>query len=243
MPALGQTTHHGEYMHNEVINNVVEALDRVDESYYFIEDMAYDRGLLIDSGKIRKLERRFMHEFSIRYSEIMAENKESYIGLKYDFEVPKKFMWYENPDYRIRETWERLNDKIGREINMLDYWEKEPDFLVHANQKDLSPENQKLIIEAKTNPNTSKNEMLKDIFHTCIYANKYAFQNNVLLLVNIDENKWRDCLSDYIDSNYYHGSYKNFKKIYVIFKEGFNEKSRVFRFSEIIDKYLTKKSR
>jgi hypothetical protein len=126
---------------------------------------------------------------------------------------------------------------------MHDYWEKEPDFLVHANQLDRSPANQKLIIEAKTNPSTSKNEILKDIFHTCIYANKYDFQNNVLLLVHIDEKKWIGCLSEYVKRKYYHGTDENLKKIYVIFKDGFNEKSRVYNFSEAIEKCLTKKSR
>ncbi|GDY25569.1 hypothetical protein AHAT_14590 [Agarivorans sp. Toyoura001] len=230
-------------MNNKILASVLEALNNIDDRFYGVDDIAYCSGNLIDREAIRNLERRFMIEFSIKYASIMDRERGFYKEVKYDFEVPKKFMWYENPDYRIRETWERLNNSIGSEINMHDYWSQEPDFLVHANQNDKSPENQKLIIEAKTNPNTSRNEMLKDIFHTCIYANKYNFQNNVLLLVNISEKRWRKCLEDYISENYYHGAYRNFKKIFVIFKETYHCEPKFFCFEEIIGKCLTRKSR
>lgn len=223
-------------MSNKIINNVIEALNQVDERFYGINDVAFRNGSLIDSGEIRKLERRFMAEFSIRYSSVIGENKELYKSVDYDFEVPKKFMWYENPDLKIRDTWEKLNNRFQGEIDMHSYWTQEPDFLVHAGQKDKNPENQKLVIEAKVNPNTTKKEALKDIFHTCIYANKYNFQNNVLLLVNINEEKWHTWLSEYIRSNYYYGSNKNLCKIFVIFKENFNAKAKVFCFDEKINK-------
>ncbi|MFV8439655.1 hypothetical protein [Vibrio owensii] len=221
-------------MENIVLDHVIEALNKVDERFYSIEDIAFGGGELIDLDSVRKLERRFMGEFAHRYASIIDDNKSVYKSSKYDFEVPKKFMWYENPDIRIRQTWEKLNDRFLGEVDMLDYWTQEPDFLVHANQKNKQPEYQKLVIEAKVNPNTSKNEALKDIFHTCIYANKYNFQNNVLLLVNISKDKWLSWLGDYVNNDYYHGSYRVLNKIFVIFKESYSSDAEVLCLNDLI---------
>jgi hypothetical protein len=222
---------------NTIIGHVVFALNNIDERFYEIPDVSFSNDRLIKADKNRKLERRFMSEFTIQYRKIIEDNDFVYESTNDDFEVPKKFMWYENPDLKIRETWEKLHDKSLGEVDMHAYFEKQPDFLVHKGQDDKKPKNQKLIIEAKTNPNTSKNEIeiFKDIFHIFIYSNKYNFQNSVLLLINIDFEKWKKKLNEYIELDYYSGKKTKYKKIYVVVKESFEDKTIVKSIDELLN--------
>ncbi|OAN16489.1 hypothetical protein A3K86_10725 [Photobacterium jeanii] len=220
----------------KLINDVLNALECVDRDYYSIPDISFDNGKLIDNEKTRNLERRFMQAFSTEFS-ILNRSSSSYKDFKFDFEVPKKFMWYDNPDLNIRRTWEELNNRIGKEIDMHDYWEKIPDFLVHSCHDDKSSENQKIIIEAKVNPSSSRNEALKDIFHIFIYTNKYNFQCGVIMLIHTEKDKWVKWLLEYMTNNYYHGNRDNFRKIYVIFKKGYGEDTETFTLDEIIKEY------
>ncbi|AMR65057.1 hypothetical protein [Aquipseudomonas alcaligenes] len=218
-----------------VIEHVVAALNNIDADFYQIEDVAFNENGLIDLGKVRNLERRFMHAFSIEYAKLMNRDNPLYEWAKYDFEVPKKFMWYDNPDLLIRKTWEHINKKYGDSVNMLKYFEAQPDFLVHADQNDMTFSNQTLIIEAKTNPSTSKGETFKDIFHTFIYANKYNFQHNVLMLVNLDLQRWHVWLKEYCRNNLYLGKRNRYENIYVIHKAHFGAPVEVKTISELLN--------
>ncbi|CAK6687333.1 hypothetical protein [Synechococcus sp. CBW1107] len=200
---------------NEVISHVVQALDAVDERFYGLDDIAFTNDTLIDTDTIRKLERRFMIEFSLQYAAIMDKSDIDYDGVEYDFEVPKKFMWCENPDLEIRQTFECLNNR--RDVDMLVYFETQPDFLVHASQQNMN--DQRLIIEAKVNPRAPKGQVYKDIFHTLIYANKYSYRNSVLLLANTELSRWLQWLSDYRDGGLYLGCSERLRDIYVISKQ------------------------
>ena len=199
---------------NEVISHVVQALDAVGERFYGLDDIAFNNEALIDHNRIRNLERRFMIEFSLQYAAIMKKHEIDYDSVVYDFEVPKQFMWHENPDLEIRQTFEHLNKR--RDVDMLVYFETQPDFLVHTSQRDRN--DQRLIIEAKVNPHASKGEVHKDIFHTLIYANKYSYRNSVLLLANTELSRWLQWISDYRDKGLYLGSPVRLRDIYVISK-------------------------
>jgi hypothetical protein len=200
---------------NNTITDVVRALELVDQRFYGLFDIAFSEDKLIENERIKKLERRFMIEFSRQYAKITEDNGNRYDRVEYDFEIPKKFMWYENPDLEIRNTWERLN-KLA-DIDMIEYFTTYPDFIVHADQRNMN--DQRLIIEAKVNHTTSKAEVFKDIFHTFIYANKYNFQNNVLLLINIDLTKWLQWLSDYRRKGFYLGNPNRYESIYFISRQ------------------------
>ncbi|BAZ41856.1 hypothetical protein NIES4101_78240 [Calothrix sp. NIES-4101] len=202
---------------NDIINDVTRALGRIDQRFYELPDIAFSGGILIDRDNIKQLEKRFMMEFSRKYTALMRDNGCLYNGVEYDFEIPKMFMWGKEEDFAIRETWERLNEK--RDIDMIEYFTMLPDFLVHAGQN--KQDDQRLIIEAKVNPNTSKNEVFKDIFHTFIYANKYNFQNNVILLINIELAKWQKWLLEYYKS-YYLGNKNRWESIYIVNKKSYS---------------------
>jgi hypothetical protein len=216
---------------NPVISHVVQALEAVDERFYGLDDIAFQNDALIDNDTIRNLERRFMIEFSVKYAALMQDNNNDYVGVRYDFEVPKKFMWDENPDWEIRETFMHLNKR--KDVDMLRYFETQPDFLVHASQRDML--DQRLIIEAKANPHASKGEVQKDIFHTLIYANKYSYRNCVLLLVNTKIQGWLPWLSDYREKSLYLGSPERLRDIYVISKQSAQAATEV----ETLAKHLT----
>jgi hypothetical protein len=208
---------------NNAISHVVRALEAVDSRFYGLNDIAFANDALIDNNGIRNLERRFMIEFSRQYSAIMHDNDIEYSGVQYDFEVPKKFMWSATPDLEIRRTFEQLNKR--RDVDMLAYFETQPDFLVHASQRNM--DDQRLIVEAKVNPKTPKGEVFKDIFHTLIYTNKYNFKNSVLLLVNIELLKWLQYLSEYRNNRFYLGSLNRLNDVYIVSKQSVGADTKV----------------
>ena len=216
---------------NEVTSHVVQALDQIDSRFYGLDDIAFQNGALVDSNSTRNLERRFMIEFSRQYTAIMEKNQNQYVGVEYDFEVPKKFMWYANPDLEIRETHSRLNER--RDVDMLAYFEQQPDFVVHAGQRNM--DDQRLILEAKVNTRTSKGEAFKDIFHTLIYANKYQFQNSVLMLVNLDLMKWLRWLSEYRDEGFYLGHEERLDHVHIVSKESASASTEVVTLAKYLN--------
>ncbi len=211
---------------NSTINDVVAALNLIDRRFYEFDDFYFLDNKLADGENVKHLELRFMMEFSNKFSQLYNKSS-SYEKLLYDFEIPKKFMWSEKADFQIRDTWKKLNERF-RNANMMDYFVAKPDFLVHAGQESMEPDNQKLIIEAKVNPKASKGEIFKDIFNIFIYSNKYNFQYSVLLVVNIRKKQWIKFLHEYFSENYYCGDKFNFKKIFVIFKSSFDDSPEIY---------------
>lgn len=199
---------------NETISHVIQALDAVEERFYGLESFAYADGSLVKDGEARKLERRFMIEFSNKFAAVKGENADSYHKVEHDFEIPKRFIWNDYTDPDILKTFESLSHREG--VDMSTYFETQPDFLVHESQGSMS--DQRLIIEAKTNPNTSRQEALRDIFHVMIYSNCYHFSASVLMLVNIDMQKWLGWLAHYQRESYYLGHGERLKDIFVVSK-------------------------
>ncbi|KJZ12546.1 hypothetical protein TW85_15845 [Marinomonas sp. S3726] len=185
----------------DTINDVITALNKVAKRFYSLPDYYFHDGEVVGGENLKRLELRFMHEFSTQFSRIF-EKQSAYQKLEYDFEVPKRFMWSDRANIAICKTYERLDKKFHRKVNMHEYFTTIPDFLVHAGQDDTQTENQKLIIEAKLNPNAPKGEVFKDIFHTFIYSNEYNFQCSIMLLVHFDKERWIKLLSEYFNDKY-----------------------------------------
>jgi len=199
---------------NKTISHVMQALDAVEERFYGLDDFAFADSSLVEGGETRRLERRFMTEFSHKFAAVMGENGDCYHKTQYDFEIPKRFIWNDYTDPDILKTCESLSNREG--VDMRSYFETQPDFLVHESQGSMS--DQRLIIEAKINPNTSRKDALKDIFHIMIYSNCYRFSASVLLLVNVDMRKWLGWLAYYQKQSYYMGYRERLKDIFVVSK-------------------------
>lgn len=224
---------------NIIITDLIKALSRIDKKYYTIQDISYNNGTLNkDSNELKSYERRFMIQFSIQYSKILENHTNSvYIGTQADFEIPKKYIYSSESDERIRDTFEKLNKKesksnLNSEI-MFKYFTTIPDFLIHKSQENNDNEFQKLIIEAKTNPNPSKVEIFKDIFHINIYAEKYNYQNCVILLINYPKNKWLADFRSYLANQYYLSSIQKQENIFIVFKESFESETTAHSFIEL----------
>lgn len=204
------------------VNDVIKTLNEVPSEFYSLTEYYYQDGEIKSSDKIRHHELRFMKAFAIQFDKLFKGDR-SYNRLSYDFEIPKKFMWSEREDIKIRETFLAIKDKYEQEIDMLKYFTTIPDFLVHAGQSNVEAVNQHLIIEAKLNSNPKKSEIFKDIFHTFIYSNKYNFQCSIMLLVNLDKKRWIKIFREYIENGWYFGELKKTKKIFVVFKESYEK--------------------
>ncbi|MEQ4658123.1 topoisomerase DNA-binding C4 zinc finger domain-containing protein [Providencia manganoxydans] len=215
------------------VNDVIKVLNEIPSRFYSLTDHFFHDGAIIGGEGLKKLERRFMIEFSIQF-ERLFKNKGYYQKSEYDFEIPKKFMFSDNANISIRNTFEKLNSRFSRDVNMLKYFTTEPDFLVHAGQSVTNEESQKLIIEAKLNPNSNKGEIFKDIFHTFIYSNQYNFKCSIMLLVHINEKRWLNTFEEYIDKKYYQGELDNTKKIFVIFKASYEDKALAYNLFDLL---------
>lgn len=218
----------------DTINDVITALNKVAKRFYSFPDFYFHDDEVVGGENLKHLELRFMHEFSNQFSRIF-EKQSTYQKLEYDFEVPKRFMWSDKANISIRKTYERLDRKFHSKVNMHEYFTTIPDFLVHAGQHDKQAENQKLIIEAKLNPNAPKGEVFKDIFHTFIYSNEYKFQCSIMLLVNLDKERWIKLLSEYIDENYYSGTLESTKRIFVIFKRSYDAEAECYSIYNLLE--------
>ncbi len=215
------------------VNDVIKVLNEIPSRFYSLTDHFFHDGKIIGGGRLKKLERRFMIEFSIQF-ERLFKNEGYYQKSEYDFEIPKKFMFSDNANISIRNTFEKLNSRFSRDVNMLKYFTTEPDFLVHAGQSVTNEESQKLIIEAKLNPNLNKGEIFKDIFHTFIYSNQYNFKCSIMLLVRINEKRWLNIFEEYIYKKYYQGELENAKKIFVIFKASYEDKALAYNLFDLL---------
>lgn len=215
------------------INDVVSALNEIPNRFYSITNHSFRDGKIEGNDELKKLERRFMIEFSIKFAALFNDQG-FYKELEYDFEIPKEFIFSGIGNDSIRNTFESLNTRLNKEVDMLEYFTTVPDFLVHAGQSDMNKESQKLIIEAKLNPDSKRGEIFKDIFHTFIYSNQYDFQCSIMLLIHISEKRWLKLFEEYIEQGYYHGELERAKKIFVIFKASYGDKSIIYNLFDLL---------
>lgn len=224
---------------NTILNDLIKAVRNIPKQFYETQDISYKNGTLKKgSEELKCYERRFMIQFSIQYSKILENDTNSvYMGTQTDFEIPKKYIYSSESDEKIRDTFEKLNKKesksnLNSEI-MFKYFTTFPDFLIHKSQENNENEFQKLIIEAKTNPQPSKVEIFKDIFHINIYSEKYNYQNCVILLINYPKNKWLADFRSYLANQYYLASIQKQESIFIVFKESFEAETTTHSLIEL----------
>jgi hypothetical protein len=225
---------------NRIISDLISALNNIDRKYYEMKNVSFKNGILTFNSNedLKNYERRFMIEFTVEYTKLFEQNKNKiYNGTQRDFEIPKKYMYYENPDLGIRDTFERLNRKESKDNSnsniISEYFTTIPDFLIHKNEDNLEGEFQKLIVEAKTSPNPSKIEIFKDIFHINIYAEKYNYQNSVILLINYPKENWLADLRSYLANQYYLASIEKQNRVFVVFKENYETEPTINSLTEL----------
>lgn len=220
---------------NQIITDVVKALNKVEHKYYSLPTAVFNDNYnsLETAEKCKPYERRFMMEFAAQYRVIINNKPNFYVSTDQDFEIPKQFMFSDHSDDLIRETWQELNKKSNGKVDMIKYFTTYPDFLIHKSQDDRTPNNQKLILEAKVNPSPDKYEIFKDIFHINIYSEKYLFQNNVILLVNLTKDKWISFYNEYKSNKYFSASSERLNYIYAIFKKSFDSSPSILPLSSL----------
>lgn len=219
---------------DNILSDLITTVNNIDKKYYELQNVSFNNGTLKFNSEedVKNYELRFMNQFSIQYSKLFEiDTNQIYNGTEIDFEIPKKYMYSENEDSNIKNTFERLHKKERKNNSeseiMFKYFTTIPDFLIHKSQNNIDEEFQKLIIEAKTNLNPSKIEIFKDIFHINIYAEKYNYQNSVILLINYPKKNWLADLRGYLANNYYLASVEKQKRIFVVFKENYEAEPTV----------------
>jgi len=81
-----------------------------------------------------------------------------------------------------------------------------PDFVIHINDsnRNLIPENQKLILEAKTTPNLTSKGFYWDFFKLNLYLTKLKYRNAIYLILNSSKTKIDRLLTSYFSKCYYY---------------------------------------
>lgn len=108
-----------------------------------------------------------------------------------------------------------------------------PDFVIHVNDsnRNLIPENQKLILEAKTTPYLTSKGFYWDFFKLNIYLNKLKYRNAIYLILNTSKVKIDRLLASYFNKGYYFDKEKVDRLVFFI-QEDINSTPMIYKFQK-----------
>lgn len=150
------------------LNDLLIAIESVDDDYC---NWTYDE-------TIQKTERVFAYELYYKLKLISNIKAEQYQGIKFNGEIGKKIPGAVDP--------------LGTNFTV-DQNNFNPDLVLHRNQIDRLSQNQKLIIEIKTN-NTTDEKIAKDIIKLNYGISYLNFQFGVFISVNTSFDTIKDKL-------------------------------------------------
>ena len=158
-----------------------------------IEQGLIDNSLLnfLESQKTeieKSLESVFCYELYYCWRKFMINNSGRYNDLVLNGEIGKM-----NLSAFIENYNNSTNNPLFRELSLASILEKGhlfPDFTLHGGNNDT--QNQKLIVEVKTNENLTDENFKTDFYRLAIFQKLYGFENVVFIILN---KKIRDLVS------------------------------------------------
>lgn len=105
-----------------------------------------------------------------------------------------------------------------------------PDFVIHTNgpNRKLTPDTQKLIMEAKTTPHLTKKGFNWDFFKLNVYLNKLKYRNAVYFILNTPKVKVDELLTSYFSEDYYYDK-KQIHRFSFIIQENINSVPQIYK--------------
>lgn len=108
-----------------------------------------------------------------------------------------------------------------------------PDFVIHTNDSNrkLIPDNQKLILEAKTTSNLTSKGFYWDFFKLNMYLNKLKYRNAIYLILNTSKAKIDRLLASYFSNGYYYDKGK-VNQLFFFIQESINSTPMIYKFQK-----------
>ena len=192
---------------DQYVKDLFEAVKNVDSKYVkfrhikgFNDVLTINEQDLIDNSLLlnfiesqkteieKSLESVFCYELYYCWRKFMINNSGRYDDLVLNGEIGKM-----NLSAFIENYNNSRNNPLFRELSLASILEKGhlfPDFTLHGGNNDT--QNQKLIVEVKTNENLTDENFKTDFYRLAIFQKLYGFENVVFIILN---KKIRDLVS------------------------------------------------
>ena len=192
---------------DQYVKDLFEAVKNVDSKYVkfrhikgFYDVLTINEQDLIDNSLLlnfiesqkteieKSLESVFCYELYYCWRKFMINNSGRYNDLVLNGEIGKM-----NLSAFIENYNNSTNNPLFRELSLASILEKGhlfPDFTLHGGNNDT--QNQKLIVEVKTNENLTDENFKTDFYRLAIFQKLYGFENVVFIILN---KKIRDLVS------------------------------------------------
>ena len=192
---------------DQYVKDLFEAVKNVDSKYVkfrhikgFNDVLTINEQDLIDNSLLlnfiesqkteieKSLESVFCYELYYCWRKFMINNSGRYNDLVLNGEIGKM-----NLSAFIENYNNSTNNPLFRELSLASILEKGhlfPDFTLHGGNNDT--QNQKLIVEVKTNENLTDENFKTDFYRLAIFQKLYGFENVVFIILN---KKIRDLVS------------------------------------------------
>lgn len=222
---------------NDVINAIKLAINTIDKADYEVpksERIADELNVYDD--RFSTYENNFVTKFNEKYyAGILNGEIVDYKGLIRQLQIPKKYIYSDKKDVKIERGYNKILKVYGNIYDGIKDLELIPDFFIHKNQEDDSIENQKLIIEFKTEKSLSEKKFAWDFFKLNIYLEKYNFQNAFFVSINTQQSIIENHLIFYFEKKLYLSNHTD--RLHVLIKEDYESDIHYLNVQEIMYKY------
>lgn len=153
-----------------------------------VVDYMYSHKYIVSDDKEIINEQNYMLSFTYLFGCLVGD-KELLVG----GELKKSIQFYDN------DIAKELHDRIRSKTNTRESVMVKPDFVIHNDiiRGKLNPENQKVIVEAKTAKNIEKDEFCWDLFKLREYIDQLGFNYAIYLIINNDKEFVESKLDNY----------------------------------------------
>jgi hypothetical protein len=192
----------------EIISKIIGVLKLIDRRDYeifnerFIPDQINDEGYQFST---------YENNFVTKFNEVYARQEfagviPNRLDLHRQLQIPKRFIYSDCNDPIVERFYNKLQKRFGHEVNGKMEFETIPDFFIHKDQTDKNSENQKLIMEFKTESNLPINRFMWDFFKLNLYLEKFNYQLAIFVSINNSKERIKGLLNQYIKENHYRTS-------------------------------------
>ena len=207
---------------NKTIDNFLKSLEKVEESDFTISKaILVEEQFNVHEDEYSTYENNFVTKLNEKYAilneiGIIKEPKE----LIRQFQIPKKYVYGVDRDIVLERCVDKMILLLGDKVDTVKELSLIPDFIIHKEQDNMDMENQRLIVEVKTEANISYKKFAWDFFKLNIYVEKMKFQNGIFLSINTEIERIEEFIHRYITDKLYIAS-RPFD-IYFIIKKNYS---------------------
>jgi len=218
--------------HDITIDRIIKILKHIDRRDYEVPRIKFIIDQINDEDyNFSTYENNFVTKFNEIYAHeelngTIPDRRE----LHRQLQIPKRYIYSDFNDPIVERFYYKLQRRYGDEVNGKVEFETIPDFFIHKDQKDINFENQKLIMEFKTEFDIPLKRFFWDFFKLNLYLEKYNYQLACFVCINNPKGRIEDLLLQYLQENHYQTSRK--KDLYILIQESYDSEVEYFSFMD-----------